>query len=191
MEKEECDKGWYKFLRRHWKALCLFVILAAVAAIAAVYVFLWFVEEAQITGLVPAVLNLWSMNHMVSFLLHLIFWEILYVGIPVIIAVLAVYFFWWKKIPSDERNEYSEKKLFGKHGKSRDAGNAVSLLIFIVFAILVYLDGKWNVAIASWKFDYLVYTCLSAVFWIFIIFGIPMAVGGLLYLRYELKKRTE
>jgi len=57
-----------------------------------------------------------------------------------------------------------------------------------VFCIKVYLDGNWGVAIATWKFDYLVYSYLWALIWILIIFGIPMALGGIWWIRHEMKK---
>ena len=59
-ESENSEKIWKKFLRRHWKMLVFFVVAAALAIIGAIYVFLWFVGEAQVTGLVPTTLNLWS-----------------------------------------------------------------------------------------------------------------------------------
>ena len=185
---ENGDKIWKKFLRNHWKMLILFVVAAALAIIGVVYVFLWFVGEAQVIGLVPMTLNLWTIGHIVTFLLHLIFWEVILIGIPVIITIAVIYFFWWKKLPDIERKEYKRGHLFGKHSRKADGGGAISLLINIVFIIKVYLDGNWNVPIASWKFDYLVYSYLWALVWILIIFGIPIAIGVTWWLRHEMKK---
>ena len=185
---EKCDKIWKKFLRNHWKMLIVFVVGAILAFIGAVYVYLWFVGEAQLTGLVPETLGLWAMGHILPFLLHLIFWEAIFIGIPVIIAAAVTYFQWWKKLPDKERKEYRRGHLFGKRSRRTDGEGALSFLIFIVFAIKIWLDGNWGVAFATWKLDYLVYSCLWAFIWILIIFGIPMALGAIWWINKEMKK---
>jgi hypothetical protein len=185
---ENNEKIWKKFLRNHWRILILFVVLATLAIFGIVYVFLWFVGEAQVMGLVPTTLNLWSIGHIVIFLLYLILWVVIYIGIPVIITIAVIYFLWWKKLPDIERDEYRHGHLFGKHSRAADGGGAISLLINIVFIIKIYFDGNWNVPIATWNFDYLVYSYLWAIVWILIIFGIPIAIGATWWLRHEMKK---
>lgn len=189
IESENGEKIWKKFFRKHWKMLVLFVVVAALAVFGAIYVFLWFVGDAQLTGLVPVTLNLWTMGHLVTFLLHLIFWEVLLIGIPVIIAIAAIYFLWWKRLPDKERKEYRSGHLFGKHSRRTDGGGAISLLVNIVFIIKIYLDGNWDVPFATWKFDYLVYSYLWALIWILIIFGIPIAIGAIWWIHHEMKKK--
>jgi hypothetical protein len=188
-EKKMGEKVWKKFLIKHWQMIFLFVVIAILAVTGAILVYLWFVEEAQLTGLVPAILGSWSMGNIVAFIIHLIFWEILYIGIPVIIIVVGIYFLWWKRIPDAERKEYKRANLpFGSRSYKRESGGGISFLVFIAFAIKVYTDGNWDVAIATWSFDYLVYSFLWALIWILIIFGIPIAIGATLWLRYEMKK---
>lgn len=185
-EPENGNESWKKFLRKHWNMLVLFIVGAIVAAVGAVLVFLWFVGDAQSTGLVPRTLNLWSMGHLVTFLLNLIFWEFLFIGIPVIIAAVAGWL-WWKRIPDDERKEYH---FFSTRSRATSGGGgAISLLHFIVFCIKVYIDGNWNVAIASWTFDYVVYSMLWALIWILIIFAIPATLGVIWWINHEMKKK--
>jgi len=50
-------------------------------------------------------------------------------------------------------------------------------------------DGNWNVAFATWTFDYLVYSYLSVLIWGLIIFGIPMVLGVIWWIRHEMKKK--
>ena len=188
-ESENGNKIWKKFLRNHWKMLILFVVGAISASIGAILVFLWLVGDAQLTGLVPATLGLWTMGHLVTFLLHLIFWEVLLIGIPAIVVALAVWQLWWKKLPDDEKKEYRRGHLFGKRSRRTEGGEGISFLIFIVFIIKIYLDGNWNVAFATWTFDYLVYSCIWALIWVLIIFGIPIAIGGTWWIRHEMKKK--
>jgi hypothetical protein len=190
LESEQNEKIWKKFIKKQWKMLALCITVAIVAVISAILVFLWFVGDAQATSLVPVTLNLWTMGYLVTFLLYLIFWEVLFIGIPVIIIVVAIYFLWWKRILGEERNEYRRGHLFGKRSKSRDGGGAITFLVNIGFIIKVYLDGNWNVPFATWTFDYLVYSYLWVIIWMVIIFGIPIVIGGSLWLRHEMKKTT-
>ena len=185
-ESENDSKIWKKFVRKHWNMLVLFVVGAILASIGAILVYLWFVGDAQSTGLVPTTLGLWTMGDLVTFLLHLIFWEVLLVGVPVIIAAVAGWL-WWKKLPDEEKKEYH---FFGTRSRATSGGGGgISLLHFIVFCIKVFTDGNWNVAFATWTFDYLVYSCLLALIWILIIFGIPIALGIIWWINHEMKKK--
>ena len=188
-ESENGDKIWKKFLRNHWKMVVLFIVGAILASIGSILVYLWFVGDAQLTGLVPATLGLWTMGHIVTFLLHLIFWEVFFIGVPVILAIAGIIFLWWKKLPDDEKEEYRRGHLFGKRSHRTEGGEGISFLIFIAFIIKIYLDGNWNVPFATWTFDYFVYSCITALIWILILFGIPMLIGGTWWIRHEMKKK--
>jgi len=190
LESEHSEKIWKKFIRRQLKMLVLFIIAAMIAAISAVLVFLWFVGDAQATSLVPGTLNLWNMGYLVTFLLHLLFWEVIFIGIPVLVAIAAIYFLWWKKLPAEERKEYRHEHLFGKQSRSRDGGGAITFLVNIGFIIKVYLDGNWNVPFATWKFDYLVSSYLWVIIWMVIIFGIPIVIGVVWLLNRNMEKTT-
>jgi len=187
---ENGEKIWIKFLRKHWQMFMLWIVIAILAVIGAVYVFLWFVGEAQAAGLVPEFLELWAMSHVISFLLNVIFWEIIYVVIPIIIVVVAIWQLWWKKLPSEERAEYKRGHLFGKRSRRRDGGGAISFFINIVFIIKVYLDNNWEEPFANWRFDYLVDSYLWAIVIVLIIIGIPIAIGATWWIRHEMKKES-
>jgi hypothetical protein len=62
-------------------------------------------------------------------------------------------------------------------------------LFFIAFCIKVFIDGNWNVAIASWTLDYVVSSMITILVWTAIIFGIPATIIGLLWLSREMKKK--
>ena len=189
IESKNVEKIWKIFLRKHWNMVVLFVVGVIMASIGAILVYLWFVGEAQLTGLVPATLGLWTMGHIVTFLFHLIFWEVIIIGVPVILAIVCIIFLWWKKLPDDEKKEYKSKHLFGKRSHRAEGGEGISFLVFIAFIIKIYLDGKWNVPFATWTFDYIVYSCLLALIWVLIIFGIPIVIGGTWWIRHEVKKK--
>ena len=184
-ESENSSDAWKQFLRRHWNVLALFVVAVVLASVGAVYVFLWFVGDAQSTGLVPRTLGVWTMGNLVTFVLYTIFWELLLIGIPAIIGAV-VGWLWWRNLPSEEKKEYH---FFGRRSRATSGGGGISLLFFIAFCIKVYVDGNWNVAIATWTFDYVVYSMLWILIWILVIFGIPAAIGVTWWIRHEMKKK--
>ena len=184
IEVEKTSEG-KKFLRRHSNIVAVAVVAGILAVIGAIYVFLWFVGNAQSTGLVPSTLGLWTMGNTVGFILYAIFWELLLIGIPVAIGAV-IGWQWWKRLPEEEKREYH---FFGKLSKSRGAGGAISPLLFIAFAIKVYVDGNWNVAIATWKLDYVVGSMITILAWIVGIFAIPAAIGIIWWIRHEMNKK--
>jgi hypothetical protein len=183
IESEKGSDG-RKFMRKHWNIVAVFIAAAVLAFIGAVYVFLWFAGNAQSTGLVPSSLGLWTMGHTVNFILHAIFWELLLIGIPVAIGAI-VGWQWWRRLPEEEKREYH---LFGKGSRSSRAGGAVSPLLFIAFAIKVYVDGNWNTAIASFTLDYVVGSMITILVWIAAIVAIPATIGLIWWIRHEMNK---
>ena len=73
---------------------------------------------------------------------------------------------------------------------ARHRSGGLSLLFFIAFCIKVYLDGNWNVPIATWTLDYVVGSMVLILEWVLIVFGIPIAIGIIWWIRRETKKGT-
>ncbi len=169
-------------MRKHWQAAVLFGLAAVFAIAGSIYVFLWFVSDAQSTGLVPSTLGLWTMSHLVNFIIYAVFWEVLIIGIPVAIAAIAAWK-WWTRIP---RDEWKGLRFTGR--KRSTGGGGGSLLFFIVFCIKVYIDGNWHVPIATFTLDYVVGSMITILVWGLIIFGIPAAIGLTWWVNREMKK---
>ena len=187
---ENDEKIWKKFLSNHFKMFILFIIAGSIAFVFAVRVFLWFVAEAQLINLVPEILGEWTIGYCITFILHLIFWELIFVGIPVVIFIAAVYILWWKKLPDDERKEYKDGNLFsGSKNHRKDAGGMIPFIINIFFLIKIYLYDNWNLAFKDWKLDYLVNSYIWALIGVLVIFGIPILIGGSWWISREMKKK--
>jgi hypothetical protein len=161
----------------------IFVVAAISAVAGAVYVFWWFTGNAQTISLVPSTLSGWTMNNVVLFILHLIFWELVLIGIPVAVGAI-IGWQWWKRLPAEEKKEH----MFGRRSRSRNASGAVSPLLFIAFAIKVYVDGNWNSAISTWKLDYVVGSMITILIWIAAIFAIPAIIGVIWWISRQTNK---
>jgi hypothetical protein len=186
-QETEAEKrlGWRQFISKHKTIFAVFIAAGILVAIGAIYVFLWFVGQAQTSGLVPSTLGLWSMANTVNFILHAVFWELLLVGIPAVIGAL-IGWQWWRKIPEAEKKQYN---LSEGRSRSKGAGGAVSPLLFIAFAIKVYVDGNWNVAISTWKLDYVVGSMIAILAWIVAIFAIPAIIVFVWWIRHEMTNK--
>lgn len=171
------------FLRRHWGAVAILAVAGVLAFVGAVYVFLWFVNNAQSSGMVSATLGLWTMSNLVTFALNAVFWELLLVGVPIAIAGAGGWL-WWKRLPDEERRGYH----FGSGSRSTGGGGGASLLFFIAFCIKVYIDGKWNVAVATFTLNYVVGSMVTILEWGLIVFGIPAAIALTWWISREMKK---
>jgi hypothetical protein len=165
----EKDNNGKKFVKKHWKIVTAFVAAGILAFTGAVYVFLWFVTNAQSTG----------------FILHGAFWELVLIGIPVAIGAILGWQ-WWKRLPEEEKEQHN---LFGKRSRSSRAGGAISPLLFIAFAIKVYVDGNWNVAISTWTLDYVVGSMITILVWTIAIFAIPAIIGIIWWISHEINKK--
>ena len=196
-EKSEAleDEIWKKFLKKHWKMSILIVIGIVITAICAFLVFLWFKDYAQVQAIVPvpAYIEDWSVGIIVGFILRLIFWEFIIIGIPVIAAAGVIFLQWWNKLPEEEKEEYkSEPKKKGpRRGITAGSGGGLfSFLVLIAWLIIVYAGGMWDTTFQFWTLNYLVSTWIWAIIWILIICGIPIALFVIFWLRRELKKES-
>jgi hypothetical protein len=182
--EKQTEAGWGKFMGKHWKAFVVFIVAAVLAVAGAVYVFVWFTANAQ-TGLVPSSLGAWTMGNVVLFILHAIFWELVLIGIPVGVGGV-IGWQWWKHVPEAEKSQYH---LSGKGSRSGRAGGAISPLLFIAFALKVYFDGNWNVAISTYSLDYVVGSMITILIWIAAIFAIPAIVGLIWWIHHQTSKK--
>ncbi|MFW9968152.1 MAG: hypothetical protein ACFFEA_13435 [Candidatus Thorarchaeota archaeon] len=183
-ESEEfLDEEQKRFLKRHWKMAIVFAIVVVAAVIAAILVLLWFIDTAQATGLVPTVLGEFTVGYLITFFLHMIFWELLLVGSWVLVIVAVIIIKWYMKLPEEERDGKP------KRGR-REEGDAFGFFIAIAWLIIVWIDDRWDLAFNSWTLNDWVFSWLAAVFWVMLIAGIPIAIYFLYWISTEVKRES-
>jgi hypothetical protein len=185
------EERWKEFLKNHWKLSLLILGGIVLAIIGALCVFLWRTTGPEATGYYPQTLDLWTVGYIITLILNLILWEFLVIGIPVIAAVIIIYFLWWNKLPAEEKQKYSrgrEAKRIQKRNQARRGSGAFGFLVTITWLIIILIDGNWNTAFENWTYTYLIYSVLTAIMWDLIIFGIPIVILLILWLGRQLKK---
>lgn len=174
-------QAWKRFVRRHWRFTSLAAIGIAAIVIAALLVFLWVVANTQATGLVPTGLGAWTAGNVVTFILNVILWEILLVATWVAAAGAAAYLLWYKKLPADERKEYEGGS---RRGRSAGRNGGFSFFIALVWLVLVWIEGRWNLAFQDWTFNDFVYSWVEAGLVALVIVGVP----GSIYVIWSLRR---
>ena len=181
---EADDSEWKRLFRRHWGAAVI-ICLAIVLAIAwGVYVFWWFTGNAQSSGLVPDILGLWTIGDVLVFTIYAVFWELLLVGVPVVIGLVLAWR-WWTGLPAEERMGQQ----FRRRSRAGRGSGGFSFLLFLAFCLKVYLDGNWDAPIATFSLNYVVGSVITILAWAAVIFGIPAAIVLVWWTRRETRPR--
>ncbi|MGD9397394.1 MAG: hypothetical protein PVJ05_13255 [Candidatus Thorarchaeota archaeon] len=180
-DEEQLDEEKKRFLLKHWKMTLVMAACIIAAVVVALLVFLWVVNEAALV--MPSSLGNWTIGYIVTFILHLIFWELLLVatwGIP----LAAVLYWQFSKLPDAE---------IWKPGRGRrEEGDAFGFLIAVAWLIMIWIDGRWNQTFEVWTFTEWIYSWLTALGWVLLIFGIPAVIILVLWLvNREMKKDAE
>ncbi|MHA2192897.1 MAG: hypothetical protein ACXAAR_05670, partial [Candidatus Thorarchaeota archaeon] len=82
--------------------------------------------------------------------------------------------------------------LWKPQGGRREGGDAFGFLIGIAWLIMIWIDGRWDQTFEVWTFTEWIYSWLTALGWVLLIFGIPAVVILVLWLvNREMKKDAE
>jgi hypothetical protein len=178
--KEPKGEPWKKFLRRHGGMTLFFIAGIALIAIVGLLVFLKVLADAQLLGLVPALLGEWSVAYAVTFCLTVIFWELVFVASWAVPIIVIIYFQWYKKLPEEELMEYEG---LGKRAKTTGE-DGFSFFVGLIWLGIVWFTGRWTLAFQSWTLNDWVITWLWACVPVLVLAGIL----GTAYVAWSLGK---
>ncbi|TFG06560.1 MAG: hypothetical protein EU539_07360 [Promethearchaeota archaeon] len=184
-QKIRDEQFWKVEIKKHWKVLILFIAVVVVLSIIGVYVLIWQIQTSPIGNYGKATFDQWSLEWVVIFLIMLILWELLFVGLPAALLFGLGGYLWWQRLPGEERAEFKEHR--STHKKAR-GGCGCGIFMFIAYCIYIAIDGNFSTPFGNKPYSYWVYSYLLTIGWLLIIIGIPMAIIGLIYLRYWLNK---
>jgi len=174
-EMMDCSNDfWSKKITQHWKAFIVFVIGCIIALAGAVLVLFWFIETSEFGAMGTATIGEWSLAWIWGFIIYLIFYELLIIGIPAAIAFGLGWYIFWKRLSEEEKAEIKGREKKKHRGSS--AGGGFGFFMFIAFSILMYLRGEFSTPLGNFPYSYLVYTWFTALGWLLLIGGIPAAI---------------
>jgi hypothetical protein len=172
-------------------------LVAFGAFISGIYVFLW---HNEIGGYWNYTFNDWSFAAIVVYLFWFAIREFLLVALPTVAVFVIIFCIIWFTMSEEMRTEIKER---GKHkekeekpdsckkkGKPMAQGGGFGgfcVLIWIVFLIIVAVDGNWETSFSNLPLIYFVKTFIIAMIWVGIIIGIPAMIGIIYWLRKKLK----
>jgi hypothetical protein len=185
--EELSDEVWKKFLRRHWKMALPMIVVLVVAAIVAVFTFLKVVADAQALALVPVALGQWTVGYCFTFFITVIIWELIFVGSWVIPIILVIFALWYRRLPDEERKEYDLSPKRGADPRRTEGGGFFSFLVGVIWLIIVWTTGRWDLAFQAWTFNDWIYSWLTACLWTLL----PVVIAGTLYLIWALRRTSE
>ncbi|MFX0103818.1 MAG: hypothetical protein ACFFCS_29920 [Candidatus Hodarchaeota archaeon] len=120
-----------------------------------------------------------------------VLWEFLLIGLPVIAAAIVIFVLWWNKLPAEKKEKYKSdpsKKSHRRSKKTGQGGGVVSFITTIIWLIIVWANGYWNTPFSEIAFTTWVNLMIWSLLWFLIVCGTPMLLGGIWWLRKELRK---
>jgi hypothetical protein len=194
MSEEEIGGFWKVLLRKHWLKLIPFVLVIGAAFISAIYVFLWHNQIGLGFGSFwTYTFNDWSLGLIFASFFMLLLREFLLVGLPTLGVLAIIFGIIWTAMSTETREELKvlgkrEEKEKKKRKRTGEGASGCTAIVTIVFLIIMAANGKWDVPFGNMDLQYFVASYLWALLWVAVVIGIPVLIGGLVYLRYKLKK---
>jgi hypothetical protein len=117
------------------------------------------------------------------------------VALPALAVFGLIFGIIWFTMPEEMRAELKER---GKNEDKKEKRKkppisqglgfgGFSVIFWITFLIIVFVDGNWETSFNSLPLIYFVRTFITALIWMAIIVGIPVTIGFIYWLRKKLK----
>jgi len=167
---------WEKKIKQYWKPFVAIIIAIICAFIGAIIVGIWFIETSPIGAQGTALVGDWSLDWIVGFMILIILWELLFVGLPLGVFFIVGFYIWWKRLSDEDKAEFKarDKK---KHRRRNTGGSGGGgLFMFIAYCIYIGIQGNYYAPFSSQPYSYWVYAMFYTLMWIGIIFGIPICI---------------
>ena len=196
-EKLSDEAFWKKKIKEHRNSFVILIVAAICAFVGVLIVLFWFIAASPLGGYGTWYFNDWSLEAVVLFMVWLCLSELLFVGIPAILVFGVGGYIWWKRLPTEERQEFKDREKKKTHRKRNyGGGGGFSFFVFIAFCIYVAVDGYYATAFGSYPaylggYSYFVYAWFLTIMWIFIVLGIPAAIIILIVYLTVWRKKSE
>ena len=183
---------WENKIKEHWKPFLVVIIACIILFIGALLVLIWYILTSPIGGQGLWTFDQWTLNNIVGFMIQIILWELLFVGIPAALFFGVGGYIFWKRLPDEEKQEHKAREKKNPHRKrNAGGGGGFSFFVFIAYCITMGLRGDYYVAFGSHPYSYWVLYWFLTIMWIFIIFGVPICIILLIVYLTVWRKKSE
>ncbi len=190
---EVSEKQFWKGIWSEYRTPFIVVILAGICAIiGALLVFFWFIRITPLGYYGNATIGLWRMNWVVGFMILLILFELLIVGVPAGLFFGLGGYLWWRNLTPEKKQFFKDREKKQTHRKQEyGGGGGFGFFMFIFYCIYLAFDGHYNAPFGSEPYTYWIYAWFLTIMWLLIYVGIPAAIILLIvYFTYWRKRRT-
>ncbi|MFX1410864.1 MAG: hypothetical protein ACFFA6_10950 [Promethearchaeota archaeon] len=195
MEEISDEVFWKNKIKQYWKVFIICIIAVIVCLIGALLVLVWFIETSTLGGQGDWTFNDWTLNYVVGFMILIILWELLLVGVPAALFFGLGGYLWWKRLPEEEKQEYKERekreKKKYKNTKNWGGGGGFNIFMFIAYCIVIAIDGHYNTRFGQLDYSYFIYAWFFTFMWLLIIFGVPVVIILLIVYFKVWRKKSE
>jgi hypothetical protein len=184
-EETPVDMTFVKsMIQKYWYMIIVFVVGVVGAIVGALLTLRFIIVNTPVGEGGTWTLAEFSLGTVILLFLWIFLWELLIVGLPVLAYFGIIFGLWWTNLPEDEKAKMKEQEAKEKTTgqKVNEGGGVFGFIIFITFLILVWIDGNLFTTFDSLSFTYWIIMWLWAIFWLAIFIGIPVLIGGLIYL---------
>jgi MFS family permease len=170
------EQYWKRAIKNHLTAFIVMIIVGIGAILSAITVLFWFIQTSPIGLQGTATFNQWSLDWIVGFFILLILWELLFVGIPVVLFFGVGGYIFWKRLPEEEKQEYKAREKKHTARKTGGGGGGFSLFMFIAYCIYMGIQGYYFAPFGSQPYSFWIASWFLTLMWIVIVLGIPACI---------------
>jgi len=183
---------WKNKIREHKNTFIVLIIAAVCLFIGILLVLFWVIEENPFVDPRSGTFNDWTLNYVVGFIIIIILWELLFIGVPAGLFFGVGGYLWWHKLPEEEKRQFKDRQKKETHRKKDyGGGGGFGFIMFIAYCIYIAVDGNYNATFGSEPFTYWIYSWFLTLMWIVIVLGIPAAIILLIVYFTVWRKKSE
>jgi len=173
-EKSNISDGefWKQKILKHWKVFTVAIIGCVAAFAGALLVLFWFIDTSPIGAMGSATIGEWTLAWIWKFFIFLVLWELLIVGIPVVVAFGVGGYLWWNRFSAEEKAEFKGRW----RGKGTAETGGFEFFMFIAYSIYIYIKGDLFTPLGDYPYTYWVNSWFLTLAWLLVIIGIPAAI---------------
>ena len=186
------EQFWKNKIKEYWKVFLVMIIAGVCAVIGSILVLIWFIRTSPIGVYGTATLNDWRLDWVVGFIILIILWELLFVGVPSGLFFGLGGYLWWRRLPEEKKNEFRSREKKKTH-RAREAGGGggFSFIMFIGYCLYHGIMGTYYTPFGNMSYTYWIYSFFLLFAWFLIVLGIPAGIILLIVYLTKWRKKSE